>query len=125
MKFIKISHVLAVIMLFIGGLLATSSVPYGMFAYWTILIGYFLVVAGLFRGKIWSIRVSIIPPAIIFLLSAPMVLYNCYAFITGHTLYKDSPATIFVVAIYAIIFTLPSFLVLMAYWRHRHAWLPR
>jgi hypothetical protein len=41
----------------------------------------------------------------------PMIAINFWMFFEGHELYRDSPATIFIVAINAIVFVLPGLLI--------------
>jgi len=66
------------------------------------------VLLDLSRSKRWAWWASGIPMTIFLALSVPMVVYNCYLFITNDDLYLDSPATIFVVAIYTILFVIPA-----------------
>jgi hypothetical protein len=69
--------------------------------------------------NIWCARLLAMPPLLIVVFTAPMVLYNFYAFASGNPLYQDSPATIIVVAILALFITVPSACVLGAYWHQR------
>ncbi len=85
---------------------------------------YFLLIAGVFRENPWCVRISLIPPLVGFLVTMPLVVYNFYAFSINDPMYQDSPATIFVVAIMAIFITIPSGLVIAAYWRSRRLWFP-
>jgi hypothetical protein len=123
MKFIKLSHVAAIILLSCYGLLAARKPEVTSLAYWAMIIFYAFIIAGIFKNKLWFIRISLVPPLVAFILSAPMVIYNTIAFLTGHSLYQDSPATILVVAVIAIMVTLPAFMVLVAYWKSRGLWL--
>ncbi|NLV46408.1 MAG: hypothetical protein GXY07_18150 [Candidatus Hydrogenedentes bacterium] len=54
----------------------------------------------------WWLAVLI--PAVPLCLSLPGVLLNMWMFCTGHDLYLDSPATILIVGIYAIVLDLPA-----------------
>ncbi|TWU35191.1 hypothetical protein Q31b_52870 [Novipirellula aureliae] len=58
-------------------------------------------------GWIVALAVPILP----LLRWTPMVVINFWMFFTGHELYQDSPATIFIVAINAIMFVLPGLLI--------------
>lgn len=87
MKFIKISHVVAIILLSCYGLLAVRKPVIVSIGYWVMIAVYLFVIAGIFKNKLWFIRASLIPPILVFGLSAPMVLYNIFAFITDHPLY--------------------------------------
>ena len=87
--------------------------------YWILWIGYAGLLVGDRRKVRWCAHLAVLPPLLVFLLSAPLVLYNVWAFAVGDALYQDSPATILVVGIFAVGFSLPSALVLGAYWQHR------
>ena len=60
------------------------------------------------KGKRWATFVSILVALTLMIRWLPMVTVNAWMFFTDHALYNDSPATIFVVMIYAIIFAIPS-----------------
>lgn len=122
-KLIKWGHVLAAILLSAYGFLGFYNMKPWVYVWWPLLLMYYFLIAGVFRGRIWSIRLSIMPPLLAFLITAPMVTMNIFMFITGHELYRDSPATIFIVGVVAILVTMPSFLVLILYWRNRQFWL--
>jgi hypothetical protein len=49
----------------------------------------------------------------------PMVAMNAFMFISGHELYKDSPATILIVLSYAIVFAMPATTLCVLYLVHR------
>lgn len=123
MEFIKASHVIVVILLGCYGLLGLNNPNIGFFIYWALLVLYVGLVVGVFKNVLWCIRLSLLPPLLAFLVSAPMVLFNAYAFLVGHSLYQDSPATILVVAIIAVFVTIPAFFVVVAYWKNRGLWL--
>jgi hypothetical protein len=77
------------------------------------------LLCGLVQGDVWCARLLILPPLLIAVLTTSMVLYNVFAFVSGNPLYQDSPATIIVVAIVALLVTMPSAFVLGAYWNQR------
>jgi hypothetical protein len=77
------------------------------------------VVVGVFRRSRRFLPLSVFPAALLVAFSAPMVIWNVFAFLTGHLLYLDSPGTIFVVLVIAIMVTLPSTVVLAIYWARR------
>lgn len=52
-----------------------------------------------------------------------MVVINFWMFFTGHELYQDSPATIFIVALNAIMFVLPGLLIYFLIFLDRKRWL--
>ena len=122
MKFVKASHLIVAILLGCYGLLGVRNPDVTFLVYWTLLVIYIVLIVGVFKSNLWCVRVSLIPPLLAFLVSAPMVLYNAYAFLTRHPLYQDSPATILVVAVIAVFVTIPTFFVLAAYWKNRGLW---
>jgi hypothetical protein len=65
-----------------------------------------------FQGKRWARQLSLIPPVLSLLFLGPGVIYNFYAFLTNDPLYLDSPGTILVVGITAIIFLVPALVIL-------------
>ena len=101
------------------GVLAASRPELGSVAYWLFWLTYVALLLGAVRKVKWCLRLSVLPPLLIFLTTAPSVLYNAWAFLVRHPLYQDSPATIFVVGVVALFLTIPSLLVLAAYWRRR------
>ena len=119
MTLIRIFHVVALILLAVYGVLAAGRLDLRSVSYWVLWLGYAALLLGAARKLKWCLRLSILPPLLMFLVTAPSVLYNAWAFATRHPLYQDSPATIFVVGITAICLTIPSAVVLAAYWRHR------
>ena len=88
-------------------------------AIWLAMATYLGILIGASRSQIVCVWLSVLPPAGIFLWTAPNVIYNFWAFATGAQIYQDSPSTIFVVAIMAIFLTIPSAATLGAYWRQR------
>ena len=64
------------------------------------------------KGKRWATIISAIFVVLLFIRWVPMVVINFYMYFTGHELYLDSPATIFIVIIYFIVFALPSSIML-------------
>ena len=119
MTTIRMFHLLLLVSLASYGALAmrVASIESGI--YWILWIAYAGLLVGERRKVRWCTRLAVLPPLLVFLMSAPLVLYNIWAFVVGHALYQDSPATILVVGILAVSFSLPSALVLGAYWQHR------
>lgn len=87
---------------------------------WAVIAVYGAVLVGYFRSKLACIWISIVPPAAIFFWTAPNVIYNAWEFSVGAPPYQDSPGTFIIVAIVAMVLTIPSGLVLGAYWWNRH-----
>ncbi len=80
---------------------------------------YFLATVGLFFNKRLAWFLSILCPILIFLYCGTLVSYNFLMFFAGHELYKDSPATIFIVAIYGLFTAVPSGIMLFLFWLNR------
>jgi len=87
--------------------------------YWIAWLIYFIVFLGTLKRNIWWMRLAILPPLLIVLITVPFLASNSYALLLGSALYQDSPATIIVVCIFGLLTTLPSALVLGSYWIHR------
>ena len=65
--------------------------------------------------------VALVAPVIICARWLPMVILNVVAFVRDDPLYLDSPATIFVVAIDALVLVVPSLVLIALFWRRRTA----
>jgi len=65
--------------------------------------------------------VALVAPVVICARWLPMVLLNVVAFVRDDPLYLDSPATIFIVAIDALILVVPSLVLIALFWRQRTA----
>jgi hypothetical protein len=125
MKLILFFHICTAILLSFYGLIGMINPKPWLPFWWAVLLVYYFLIFGVHKNRLWAIRASILVPLLGFIITAPSVIYNIYAFLTQHPLYQDSPATIFVVAVIALLVTLPSFIVLVAYWFRRNVWLPR
>ena len=119
MRLISTFHVCALALLVGYGVLSAHHPTLWIALFWTIVVVYSVVVVGMFRGSRRFLQLSVFPPALLVVLSAPMVIWNVFAFLTGHPLYLDSPATILVVLVIAMMVTLPSIVVLAVYWARR------
>ncbi len=116
---IKFFHSVAVVLFMLYGLLTARSLQGNALAYWIFWFAYVVLLCGLMQGEMWCARLLILPPLLVVVFTAPMILYNFFAFVSGNPLYQDSPATIIVVAIVALLVTMPSAFVLGAYWNQR------
>jgi hypothetical protein len=68
----------------------------------------------------WALAVSFLVATGLLAFWLPWVVLNLHAFITDDPLYLNSPGTILVVAVNALIFCVPALLVVLAYtWRVR------
>jgi hypothetical protein len=65
--------------------------------------------------------VALVAPVVICARWLPMVLLNVVAFVRDDPLYLDSPATIFIVAIDALVLVVPSLVLIALFWRQRTA----
>jgi len=119
MTAIRIFHIATLALLAAYGALAAHRPALGSVVYWVFWLAYVGLVLGAHRRNRWCMKLSVTPPLLVFLLTAPNVAYNFWAFISGHPLYQDSPGTIIIVGIMALCLTLPSALVLAAYWVNR------
>jgi len=71
------------------------------------LAAYVYMIVALYRGKRWAWWLCWVPPLISLVLAAPNVVYNFVLFFSDDPLYLDSPGTILVVAVHAILFVIP------------------
>ena len=78
-------------------------------------VAYFVVAMQTLRHKRWAIVISILVAFLLMIRWLPMVIINSLMFITGDELYLNSPATIFIVFIDAILFAIPSTVLSVIY----------
>jgi hypothetical protein len=119
MRLIATFHVCALALLVCYGVLSAHRPILYTTLFWTFVVVYSGVIVGVFRGSRYFLQLSVFPPALLVALSAPTVIWNVFAFLTGHPLYLDSPGTILVVLVIAMMVTLPSTVVLAVYWTRR------
>jgi hypothetical protein len=78
------------------------------------------------RHSRWAVVLVLLVAALLLIRHLPPVILNGWMYFTDHPLYLDSPATILIVAIHAVIFALPALglVALYAYrWRDLRALL--
>ncbi len=82
-----------------------------------LIIGLCYIVVSIFAliGKRWAIGFSVLTAILLMLRWLPMVTINTWMFLSGHELYRDSPATILVVLSYALVFALPATVLCVLY----------
>ena len=97
MRLISTFHVCVLALLVGYGVLSAHQPTLWTAVFWTIVVIYSAVIVGIFRGSRRILQLSVFPPTLLVVLSAPMVIWNVIAFLTGHPLYLDSPGTILVV----------------------------
>jgi len=69
-------------------------------------------------GKKWATGVSVVVALLLMLRWLPMASINTWMFVTGHELYRDSPATILVVISYGVVFAIPATVLSILYALH-------
>jgi hypothetical protein len=74
---------------------------------------YVLVIISLQKRRPWAWWLCWIPPIVSLALAAPNVIYNVVLFVKRDPLYLDSPGTILIVAVNAILFVIPPLCVLV------------
>lgn len=113
MRYLQYAHIVNLVLLAIFCLLAAKPI---FWIAWAIYCCVFLVT---FSHHIRWMRLVIVPPLLICLTAAPIIAYNVFLFAAKDRLYLNSPATIFVVLVFALLTLLPSALVLSLYWFNR------
>lgn len=97
-----------ILALFLG--MRFLGLPYGAYILGGLLIYVVVSFLSVMRFR-WALAIVWIVPYILMLRFLPMVLYNLAMFVFGHPLYQDSPATILVVLVTAIVFAIPATVV--------------
>jgi hypothetical protein len=85
-----------------------------------LLLVYVGVSFAALRRRSWALLISIGVAVVLLIRWLPMVLINFGMYFQDDRLYVDSPATIFIVAIYALLFALPALILCVLYavqWR--------
>jgi hypothetical protein len=77
-------------------------------------LGYFVIACCNVADCRWARLLTLAATVVVALLSGTVVLVNAAMFAMGHALYRDSPATILVVFIYAVVLTAPALLIALA-----------
>lgn len=80
---------------------------------------YAIVAIFTLRQQRRAVAVSVVVASILMVRWLPMVGVNFWMFITRNELYQDSPATIFIVAVYALVFAVPATLLCTLYFMKR------
>ncbi len=112
MSFAKVAQLIwAAFFVVTIGLRAFASGSFMGVAFGAISIAYLAAALACLTNSKAGWIVALAVPILPLLRWTPMVVMNFWMFFTGHELYKDSPATIFIVAINAIMFVLPGLLI--------------
>ena len=110
---------LLVTLLFIE-LLAVNVVANGLLLLLAITYLFACIVIALGSNRVaWLIAVLV--PVIFCARSLAMVTRDVVAFAKDDPLYLDSPATIYIVVVYALLFVFPSLILIVLFWRQRSA----
>ena len=84
-------------------------------------VAYLAASRSALRGNRLAVAVTIVASVWFAVRWAPMVGLNAWMFATDHPLYLDSPGTILIVAIHAVLFALPGASLVLLYlfqWRN-------
>jgi hypothetical protein len=105
------------VLMLLGFLFLVVRTGYDKYRGVLLLVSSLFVIVSIFAlmQKRWAIIISMIVAVLLFIRWTPMVEINFYMFFSGHELYQDSPATIFIVFDYFILFALPSSFMLWHY----------
>jgi hypothetical protein len=76
-------------------------------------VAYGALSVAAFQGKRWAWWLSLVPPVFLTACVGPWAAYNFYAFFTDHPRYVDSPGTILIVGLNALVLLVPAVLVLI------------
>ena len=82
-------------------------------------VAYVLISLLAIRRNRWAVLVAVLVACFLTARWLPVVGVNLWMLITGHELYRDSPATIFIVLINAAVFMFPSTVVCVLYYLNR------
>ena len=89
-----------------------------------ISIAFFVVALLTLSQYRWAAILSVGTAFLVAFRYLPMVMVNALMFVSGHELYRDSPATVFVVLIYAFVFAIPSTVLCLLYiFNYRRFWI--
>ncbi|MGH8243648.1 MAG: hypothetical protein ACRETY_09890 [Steroidobacteraceae bacterium] len=72
------------------------------------------------RNRRWAICLAVFIAMLVMVWWLPMVIVNIWMFLSGHELFKDSPATIFIVLVGAILFAIPATILCVLYVLNRN-----
>jgi hypothetical protein len=89
-----------------GGGLIPGTVLFGLIALYVFLI------ASLHQRKTWAWWLCWIPPIIALALAGPNVVHNFMLYFRDDPLYQDSPGTILIASVNAVLFVIPALCIL-------------
>ncbi len=118
---LKANVVWSVLMVLAIGSLAITSFPSAWAAVFGVALGFAAASFAALRHQAWALGVVIGGALAMALRWTPMVLLNAWAFAQGDPRYGDSPGTILVVVIYAVLFAIPGCLLVFGYAMHGRA----
>ena len=86
-------------------------------------VAYAIIAILALRLQRWAVAVSVGVAILLMIRWLPMVVVNFWMFAAGHKLYQDSPATIFIVVVYAVVFAAPATLLSTLYvFKRKELW---
>jgi hypothetical protein len=101
--------------------LGTYSNPRGVL--FGIAAGYLVASVMALRSHRWAIALVVLAATLVMFCSLPLVVLNTGMFFSGHQLYQDSPGTIFVVLVNAVVFAIPATSICILFvWRRHELW---
>lgn len=103
---LKFNRLWAVVLMVLHGIWSFGTFPRVYIFFASIIYGIISIRA--YKLERWAIAAVLIFVTICMLKWLPMVAINFYMFYAGSELYRDSPATILVVGVYAFLFAAPS-----------------
>lgn len=114
-QLLKSNTAWSVLLVLAFGTLAGLAPAAGRILLLTLAVGYGGVALLALKKHRWAVGVSILVAIGACLRWAPVVLLNTWLFASGDARYRDSPATIIVVGVYALLFAIPATLLVIGY----------
>ena len=109
----------ALVAIFVG-LSVNAPVP-NRLAFLAVACVYLLACIAALQSSRVAWIISLLVPIVICALWLPMVVVNLVAYAKEDSRYRDSPATILVVGVEAVVFAAPALLLVILFWRERTA----
>lgn len=120
---LQINYIWSIFLAVIFGYYFIASIALDGFSFFStaqfvIILLYVIACRQARKLKPWALKGVLVMSVIISVRYLSMVLINIFMFITGHELYRDSPATIFVVLMNATLFAIPATIFSLYYLRN-------
>lgn len=114
-QLLKSNSVWSILLVCAFGALAGFAPETGRILLLTLAIGYGGVALLALKKRPWAVGVSIIVAIGACLRWAPVVVLNTWLFVSGDARYRDSPGTIIIVGVYALLFAIPATFLVIGY----------